>query len=83
MNARPQPDRPPDRPGATAPRVRRFKEITIKPAHPGATDPRLRPTLSRRRAVLVFGLLVAMRALHRALRACAEAVDTLEGRRRL
>jgi len=57
-------------------------------ARPGATDPRprgmaIRPTarLSRRRGLLVFALLLAMRTLHAGLRVCARTVDTLEGRR--
>ena len=35
---------------------------------------------SGRRAFLAFALMLLMRMLHRALRACAETVDHLEGR---
>ena len=46
----------------------------------GHARPRPPMRLSRRRAVTVVFLLVAMKALHRALRACAKTVDHLEGR---
>lgn len=46
----------------------------------GHARPRPPMRLSRRRALLVGALLIAMKALHRALRACAKSVDHLEGR---
>jgi len=68
MNARPQPERPTVRPGATDPRLR---AVAVRPT----------ARLSRRRAVVVAGLLVLMRAFHAGLRVTARATDRLEGRR--